>query len=453
MVNRFYLHTCFRFGVAAKDLLRSTTILVILLLTVCLPLRGEVYTPAMMPNVQVTDRTQYVSDPGNLLSASAKAEANRLLAGVRQQTTCEVVVAIPPEIGDEAAADWTEQLFSLWKIGKKDKDNGVLMMISPGSRCTFIMPGYGVEGVLTDIACSNIVHRAIIPAMREDDLDKAVIDGVSLICQALEDPAVAEELRSAQPDSAGETFSAIDSGVLWGLVQWVAILAFLIGGALFIVEIVRGRKLDRYHRALRWRQSLPAFLLIAIFTFGVGLIFLIPAWLIYRGNRNRTRRCSNCGTKMHRLSEAEDNARLSASQDLEERLKTVDYDVWECPKCHNTETLAYRERQHKYTECPNCGTVAMSLVRDSVVRPATTRSEGMGTREYECQFCHHIKRENYRIPKKEDAAALAAAAGVAAAASRRRRGGGGGFGGFGGGGFGGGFGGGSTGGGGAGGSW
>lgn len=407
------------------------------------------YTPAMMPNVQVEDASQYVSDPGGLLSSSVKAEVNGKLSALRQTTTCEAVVAIPPSIGEETAAEWSEQLFSLWKIGKKDKDNGVLMMISPGSRCTFIMTGYGMEGVLTDAACSNIVHRAIIPAMREDDLDKAVLDGVTLICQAVEDPAVAEELRSAQPDSVGETLDTLDPAVIWRLLNWVAWLAMLIGIVFFIMELARVRKLDRYHKALRWRQSLPVYVIVSVFSLGAGLILLIIAWLIYRNNRLHTRRCSNCGGKMHRLSEEEDNARLSTSQDLEERLKTVDYDVWECPNCHHSETLAYKERQHRYQECPNCGTVAMGLVRDTVEKAPTTRSEGIGTREYECLFCHHIKRDRYKIPKKEDAAALAAAAGMAAAASRRRGGGGG----FGGGGFGGGFGGGATGGGGAGGSW
>ena len=108
----------------------------------------EVYTPKMMPNVQVADRSAYISDPAHLLSASTTASVNAKLGELRQRTTCEVVVAIPPSIGDEEAADWCESLFTLWGIGKKDKDNGLLLMISPGSRTAFIMTGYGVEEIL-----------------------------------------------------------------------------------------------------------------------------------------------------------------------------------------------------------------------------------------------------------------------------------------------------------------
>ena len=153
---------------------------------------------------------------------------------------------------------------------------------------------------------------------------------------------------------------------------------------------------------------------------------------------------------MHRLPEEKDNELLTPSQDLEERLDTVDYDVWECPECGTVERFPFKVKQTKYTECPACHTIAMTLESDRVVHPATTRREGYGVKTYECKFCGHRTDKGYRIPRKEDPAAMAAAAAVLGAAASRRGGGGGGFGG---GGFGGGFGGGATGGGGAGGSW
>ena len=149
---------------------------------------------------------------------------------------------------------------------------------------------------------------------------------------------------------------------------------------------------------------------------------------------------------MNRLPEDKDNELLSDSQDFEEKIKTVDYDVWECPRCGTVERFPFRSRQKKYTECPSCHTVAMCLECDMVVRPATVRSEGSGVKVYECQFCHYRDNRPYRIPRKEDpSAAIAAAAVLGSTLGRGGSGGGGGFGG--------GFGGGSTGGGGAGGSW
>ena len=138
---------------------------------------------------------------GNLLSPATKDAVNRRLWDLRQQTSVEAVVAIPPSIGETTIEDWSEQLFTLWGIGKKDKDNGVLLVIAPEQRRARITTGYGVEGVLPDISCKNIINSAIIPNMREGDINRAVDDATNLVSRVLTDPAVAEEIRSRQPDN------------------------------------------------------------------------------------------------------------------------------------------------------------------------------------------------------------------------------------------------------------
>lgn len=412
---------------------------------------AQVYTPSDMPNVQVADRSQYVSDPAGLLPADVKAEVNRRMAALRERTSVEAVVAIPPEIGDMESAEWCEKLFTAWGIGKSDKDNGVLLMISPGSRRAFIMTGYGVEGALPDISCKKIINNEIIPAMRDDDLASAVLGATSKISDALTDPAVAEELRSEESDNFGAAVDSLDPKVILIFVKWVAAVMFLFALGCFIKDCLKARKRPtNYSKSIMWRSHLMPYVWFSILSLGAALPFLLLAFWQYRSWRTRPLKCSTCGAKMHRLPEEKDNELLTPSQDLEERLDTVDYDVWECPECGTVERFPFKVKQTKYTECPACHTIAMTLESDRVVHPATTRREGYGVKTYECKFCGHRTDKGYRIPRKEDPAAMAAAAAVLGAAASRRGGGGGGFGG---GGFGGGFGGGATGGGGAGGSW
>lgn len=410
---------------------------------------AQVYTPSQMPDVQRQNAAEYVSDPAGLLTPDVKAQVNSRLAELRRLTTAEAVVAIPPEIGDLTPAEWCEELFTDWGIGKNDKDNGVLLMISPGSRVAFIMTGYGMEGVLPDIACKRIINEAVVPAMREGNLDAAVLNSTDLIYKAATDPAVAEELRSAQPDNTGGEIDTIDPKVIWIFARTLAMVLFAAGLVFFVRDcvIARSRK-SNFLRAQMWRGHLAAYFWLGVLSLGAGLIFFLLALWQYRRWRTRPLVCSTCGAKMRRLPEEKDNELLSPAQDLEERLNTVDYDVWECPSCGTVERYPYKVKQTKYTECPSCHTVAMCLECDRTVRPATTRAAGEGVRIYECKFCHNRTGRRYTIPRKEDGSALAAAAVIGAAAAGRRGGDG-----FGGGGFGGGFGGGATGGGGAGGSW
>lgn len=411
-----------------------------------LAVRGEDYTPKMMPNVNIANRYEYVSDPGNLLLQETKDEINRRLWDLRQQTSVEAMVAIPPSIGDTPIEDWSEQLFTLWGIGKDDRDNGVLLVIAPEQRRARIATGYGVEGALPDIACKNIINSEIIPNMKQGNINAAALGASTLMAQALSDPAVAEELKSKKDDNFSGSMNTLSGDVLVKFGKIIATCAFLFSLGLFIFYVGKSRKnKDNYHKAIMWRDSLTTFGAAAIFSLGSGLIFFLLALLLYRSYRTRKLKCSTCGAKMNRLGEEEDNELLSASQDFEEKLDTIDYDVWECPHCGTIERYAFNKKQQKYTECPNCHTVAMCLIGEKTLVPATTTHQGRGEKIYECQFCHHQKRKQFVIPRKESAAPLIAGAAIGAMSGHR----GGGFGG----GIGGGFGGGSTGGGGASGGW
>lgn len=416
----------------------------LLLLTVIVTAQAQTYTPDQLVNPNIANRYDFVCDPARQLGQAVTDSVNSRLYRLRQQTTCEVAVVIVPSIGDEPIEDWCEQLFTKWGIGKSDKDNGVLLVIATEDHLTRIQTGYGVEGVLTDIACNNIIGRQVIPNMRDGNLDAAVNDATVMICRALTDPAVAQELRSEQPDNYAGHITAIDSSILWKFGEFVAFVTFMLALVLFWRDCRKGRKLPEHERALMWRDHLKTYALCAVLSFGAAQVFLLLSYWMYRNTRTRRRKCSTCGARMKRLDEKEDNEYLNASQDLEERLNTVDYDVWVCPDCGTIERFPYKVNQKKYTQCPACGTIAMRPVSDIVTQAPTTRREGMGVKTNECEFCHHRDQRHYRIPKKEDPSAAIAAGAILGSGIGR---------GGGGGGFGGGFGGGSTGGGGASGGW
>lgn len=81
---------------------------------------------------------------------------------------------------------------------------------------------------------------------------------------------------------------------------------------------------------------------------------------------------------MHKLDEHEDNAFLSPQEDMEEKIGSVDYDVWICDKCHNTDIYRFETPFTRYTECPQCHAKAYSLSRDHIIRPASSIAAGQG---------------------------------------------------------------------------
>ena len=98
------------------------------------------------------------------------------------------------------------------------------------------------------------------------------------------------------------------------------------------------------------------------------------------------------------LSETEEDQYLNFKQQAEERVKSIDYDVWKCNVCDNYKVLAYEKMTTKYGICPQCGAKTYSLVSDRIITPATSLTSGRGEKVYECANCHCRKIIPYVIP-------------------------------------------------------
>ena len=93
--------------------------------------------------------TGHVTDTAGVLGEwTAKTE--KLCREIEGQTGAEVAVLTVKTTAPLQAQQYAQQVFDRWKIGKKGKDNGVLILVAIRDRKLWIATGYGVEGVLPD---------------------------------------------------------------------------------------------------------------------------------------------------------------------------------------------------------------------------------------------------------------------------------------------------------------
>ena len=419
-------------------------ILLIAILAAILPLQA--ITVDEVPNVHVTDRTQYVSNPSNVLSPAAVSRLNSAIGSLWDNTSAELVVVAVDQVDDSMTPDeFATRLFEKWKIGKKDNDNGVLVLLSRDDHKVIIRTGYGVEGALPDIIAGRIIRNEMLSYYREDNYDEGTIAGISTIIGALSDPNVAEELKSKYANDSRRADDDLSGTEFFNLFLGFAAVVGVAMLILVIYAISSSRRLDDVQRYRSLDQYRTLVLFATFLSLGMALpAFLLLAWKMKRVRRHK-RNCPHCGTQMELIDEEHDNDFLTPAQDTEERLNSIDYDVWHCPKCYQTEILPYINRQTNYTVCDRCGARAMSLVDRRTLRQPTVRTEGEGVDIYMCKNCGNQHNKRFRIAKKPDPAA-ATVAGSILGSTLGGHGGGGGF-------SGGSFGGGMTGGGGASGSW
>ena len=404
------------------------------------------YTPSSVPDVHRADRRDFVANPDGILSPAAVANLNSLMARMRRDLTVEpMVVAVDDIDHPDDISEFATELFGLWGLGKSDKDNGLLLLLVKDRRKVTIRTGYGLEGILPDITCGRIIREVIAPAAADGDYDSAVLGAIGLISNILSDPEVAEEYRSKQADVDDNDLTADEAFRLY--IYFAFLMAFVMLAILLIrLALLRGK--SDYEKYIAVDPMKSWYLVLSAAGIGIPLIASVPLLLCLNHWRNHARNCPNCSTRMKKVDEVHDNDYLTPAQDLEERIGSVDYDVWLCPDCGETDILAYNLPSSTYVECDRCHARTARPTGYRVITPPTATRPGRGVREFECLNCHHKRQEPFDIGPDASSVASAAAAGAILGGLGRRGGGG-----FGGGSFGGGFGGGFTGGGGATGSW
>lgn len=395
---------------------------------------GEARSIDEIPNVNLADRTRFVSDPDGILSQGAIARADSILGYIWHATTAEPTVAIVQTLDGTDIDTAATSLFEKWGIGKSDKDNGVLILVAVDDRKAVIRTGYGVEGVLPDITCGRLLRNVMFPFFKNEDYDNGILTTLTAIREILTAPEAKEELMSKY-----ENFASSETKP--DFLYFYLIFCCFAAVAMFIIIIVRYRSTRGRERHERYEQmkklSLPS-LAATIFFLGIPILpYLLLALMLHRIRRS-VPLCPNCEHKMRIIDEVHDNEYLTPAQDREEQLNSVDYDVWHCDNCDENLILPYINHRAGYSVCPNCGARAEVLESNAVVQQPTQQSEGTGVQIFYCRNCNQRRRQLYKIAKIVAPPVIIT---------------GGGFGGRGGGGFGGGFGGGSTGGGGASGGW
>ncbi|MBD2703845.1 TPM domain-containing protein [Spirosoma sp. BT702] len=137
-----------------------------------------------------------------------------------------------------------------------------------------------------------------------------------------------------------------------------------------------------------------------------AMLFPLPFWLIRREDkqwldrlRNRPRRSAE-GYDLTKVAEPEENPFLTEYQQVEQRLKTVDYDVWHNQAHNVTQAIGYENLKDKtYTRCRKCYSRALHLTDTSVVTKSTLEREGRSIKKYVCEACGHHEETAHVIAR------------------------------------------------------
>ncbi|HMC96022.1 MAG TPA: TPM domain-containing protein [Flavobacteriales bacterium] len=113
------------------------------------------------------DQDHLVWSYAELLSPSEEQQLNAKLVRFARETSNRILVIIVDTLCGTDEADLAFRIGENWGIGKKEFDNGIVILIKPngppGQRKVFIATGYGLEAAIPDLRAKQVVDGTIIP--------------------------------------------------------------------------------------------------------------------------------------------------------------------------------------------------------------------------------------------------------------------------------------------------
>jgi uncharacterized protein len=202
-----------------------------------------------------------VNDYAAMMSPATGRLLEATLQRFEEAESTQIVVLTIPTLAGDALEDYSIRVAEKWKIGRKGRDNGAILLVAKAERKLRIEVGYGLEGRLTDAVSGRIIRNVIVPEFKAGRFEQGIINGVNAMIQLVQGEFEGVQGgRDAPPSNIGA-----GSAVFFFIV-----LFFLIG---------------RLSRINRWVGTLTGGLLAPVFgalSFSIGwpqLLLLIPIGL------------------------------------------------------------------------------------------------------------------------------------------------------------------------------
>jgi len=380
--------------------MKKSLILIFLVLLAVTGIKAEVWTVQSVPNTRLQDARVCTSDPDDLIDSASQAQIDRLLYDAQQQLTAEIFVIALQSTGDVDLKTFATALFNEWGIGKAGNDNGLLILLVEDQHKVTFEVGYGMEGVLPDAMCFRIIQNDMKPFMQKGEYGQGLLAGVQRTLKVLSDPNAATEIKA---DMEAENLTKAVQlknnliTIFWVylILTFVVLLLSLSSASKKLKSVEKSNPYEAYKKL---NTSKSGFQILA-YLFPLTMVFFL-IW--YRGKlksfRKKPRLCPDCGKALVLMNEKQEDAYLSAGQQSEEMVGSVDYDAWVCMDCGYKSFLSYTKLFTKYQNCPHCGYRTYAQTGNRIAIAPTPLSAGEGEHIFSCAHCGHIVRKTFMIP-------------------------------------------------------
>ncbi len=160
-----------------------------------------------------------VNDLAGAMSPGEQAQLEQKLVDFDKTTSTQITIVTIKNLGGYEIAQYAVELGNRWGVGRKGKDNGVLVLASLDDRKVNISTGYGLEGALTDATSGRIIRNEIVPQFKKGNYYEGFSRAADAIIAATKGEYTNEEGDADRGDGKG--------GFPIGLIIFIVIILWL----------------------------------------------------------------------------------------------------------------------------------------------------------------------------------------------------------------------------------
>ena len=140
-----------------------------------------------------------VNDLAGMMTPAQQDELERLLVNFDNTTSTQITIVTIKNLGGYEPSEYATQLGQSWGVGRKGKNNGVVLLASAEDRKVAIATAYGIEGALTDAMSGRIIRNEIVPEFKAGNY----YNGFSKAANSIIAATKGEYTNDDPPDAGG----------------------------------------------------------------------------------------------------------------------------------------------------------------------------------------------------------------------------------------------------------
>ena len=163
--------------------------------------------------------TARVTDTTGTLDSTQKQTLETSLATLEQRKGAQLAVLMVPSVKPEEIEQYSIRVVDAWKLGRKNVDDGALLIIAKDDHRVRIEVGRGLEGAIPDAASARIIREYITPKFRAGDFFGGIVDATDALTKLVDGeplpPPLAEERRVRSGGDIFNTITTVLFATIW----------------------------------------------------------------------------------------------------------------------------------------------------------------------------------------------------------------------------------------------